>query len=164
MTTPQQLFGRSAAARAVVLLVSLSLLAGCSTEPSANTATLPPSAPSGESPVSGGNTPGPSPASEQDRAVDALVNEVRTALESTAKADGITTAVQLSGAFEAAGVDPAAIELSRDSTPTGLAVAALEAAAPVEGRCVVAQVRENEVTVTRLPVLDSGLCFIGDER
>ncbi len=164
MTTPQQLLGRSAAACAVVLLVCLPLLTGCSPEPSETSATSPTSKPSEGLTASPENTPGSSPDSAQDSAVDALVNEVKTTLESSAKAGGITTAAQLSAAFESAGMDRGAIEVSRDSTPTGLAVAALEAAAPVDGKCVVAQVRENKVTVITLPVLDSGLCFIGDER
>lgn len=53
------------------------------------------------------------------------------------------------------------VELSLDITPTGLAVDAIEAATPVAEECVIGQVRDGHVTVTILPVLASGLCFVG---
>lgn len=164
MTTPQQRIGRSTAAWAVVLLACSSLLAGCSTESSVNTAPTAPSAPSPDATVGGPDTPTSSSEEAEVSDVNALVRELKLTLESTAQTNGITTSAQLSSAFEAAGIDPAVIESSRDSTPTGLDVDALEAAASVQGTCVVAQIRENDVTVTTLPVLKSGLCFIGDER
>ncbi len=67
-------------------------------------------------------------------------------------------------AYAAAGFSPAAIEVSQDITPTGLAVDSIVAGAPVGGQCVVGEVRSGAVTVTVVPVLSSGLCLLGDDR
>ncbi len=69
---------------------------------------------------------------------------------------------QMSAAMVAAGADPDKVEVSIDITPTGLAVDAIEAATLVDAECVVGQVREGTVTVTILPALESGRCFVGD--
>ncbi|EMY35244.1 hypothetical protein D477_005131 [Arthrobacter crystallopoietes BAB-32] len=60
-----------------------------------------------------------------------------------------------------AGLPENAVEVSADITPTGLAVDAIEAAAPVEDSCIIGQVRDGEVAISVLPVLDSGKCFVG---
>jgi len=60
-----------------------------------------------------------------------------------------------------AGLDKSDVEVSADITPTGLAVDAIEAAAPVEDNCIIGQIREGEVAISVLPVLDSGKCFVG---
>lgn len=71
---------------------------------------------------------------------------------------------QMIEAIAAAGLPVDAVEVSTYRTPTGLDVAAIQAAVPIEGQCVVSEVRDGEVTVTLLPVLESGLCFVGDQR
>ncbi len=136
---------------AAVLLIGSTVLVGCADNGSS---TSPPPAPAVRPSASGTNA----------EAVERLVHDVETALETMVKSEAVTTSDQLRQAFEASGVDPAAIESSLDITPTGLEVDALEAAAPFEGTCVMAQVRDEEVNVTTLPVLESGLCFIGDQR
>lgn len=67
-------------------------------------------------------------------------------------------------ALAAAGVPNDAIEVSASRTPTGLDVDAMEAAALSGEECVVGQIRDGAVTVTVLPVLSTGKCFIGDSR
>ncbi len=42
-----------------------------------------------------------------------------------------------------AGAAEDTLEVSRDTTPTGLAVHAIEAASVVEGKCVVGQIRDG---------------------
>lgn len=68
---------------------------------------------------------------------------------------------QVSDALTGAGIAPAALQVSQSRTPTGLEADAIEAAV-LEGKdCVIGQVREGTVTVTVLPVLASGKCFVG---
>lgn len=69
---------------------------------------------------------------------------------------------QMMSAMLEAGAGKDKVELSIDITPTGLAVDAIEAAAPVGEECVVGQVRDGNVAVSILPVLASGRCFVGD--
>ena len=68
---------------------------------------------------------------------------------------------QVRHALTAAGVPAATLEVSAGRTPTGLDVDSIEAAS-VQGReCVIGQIRDGKVTVTVLPVLASGKCFVG---
>ena len=68
---------------------------------------------------------------------------------------------QVRQALTAAGVPATTLEVSAGRTPTGLDVDSIEAAS-VQGReCVIGQIRDGKVTVTVLPVLASGKCFVG---
>lgn len=68
---------------------------------------------------------------------------------------------QVRQALTAAGFPAATLEVSAGKTPTGLDVDSIEAAA-VQGRdCVIGQIRDGKVTVTVLPVLAGGKCFVG---
>jgi len=68
---------------------------------------------------------------------------------------------QVSEALTGAGIAPGVLQVSQSRTPTGLEADAIEAAV-LQGRdCVIGQVREGAVTVTVLPVLASGKCFVG---
>lgn len=67
-------------------------------------------------------------------------------------------------AFAAAGLPADAVEVSQDITPTGLAVDSVRGAANHEGECLFGEVRDGQVDVSVLPVLDSGFCFVGDQR
>lgn len=71
---------------------------------------------------------------------------------------------ELRSAFVAAGAEQASVEVSLDTTPTGLEVDAMTGAAPVDGTCVFGHIRDGVVTVTLLPVLADGQCFVGDQR
>lgn len=71
---------------------------------------------------------------------------------------------QIGAALKSAGFDPQDVEISNDTTPTGLEVDAMEAAVRVGGKCLVAQLRGGETEVTTLPVLATGHCFVGDQR
>lgn len=68
---------------------------------------------------------------------------------------------QVSEALSGAGIDPGLLQVSQSRTPTGLEADAIEAAVRQGGACVIGQVREGAVTVTVLPVLASGKCFVG---
>ncbi|MHA7238552.1 DUF6993 domain-containing protein [Arthrobacter sp. TMS1-12-1] len=66
--------------------------------------------------------------------------------------------------FADAGATPESVEVSADSTPTGLDVAAIQGAGLIRGTCVFGEVREGTATVVVLPALASGRCFVGDQR
>ncbi|MCY1674521.1 hypothetical protein OVA06_07325 [Pseudarthrobacter sp. SL88] len=68
---------------------------------------------------------------------------------------------QVTEVLTAAGIAPAALQVSQSRTPTGLEADAIEAAVLQGKDCVIGQVREGSVTVTVLPVLASGKCFVG---
>lgn len=68
---------------------------------------------------------------------------------------------QIRQALTAAGFPAATLEVTASRTPTGLDVDSVEAAAVQGGECVIGQIRDGKVTVTVLPVLASGKCFVG---
>jgi hypothetical protein len=68
---------------------------------------------------------------------------------------------QIRQALTAAGLPAATLEVSASRTPTGLDVDSIEAASAQGKECVVGQIRDGKVTVTVLPVLASGKCFVG---
>jgi hypothetical protein len=67
-------------------------------------------------------------------------------------------------AFADAGFPADSVEVSLDQTPTGLAVDSIRGAAMNGDTCLFGEVREGQVSVTALPKLDSGYCFVGDQR
>jgi hypothetical protein len=115
---------------------------GAAPSPAASTAVATPSA------AAGGSLP-----AAQKKMSDAL-----GAVVSGAPKPGTE---QIRRALTAAGFAAATLEVSASRTPTGLDVDSVEAAA-VQGReCVIGQIRDGKVTVTVLPVLASGKCFVG---
>ncbi len=94
----------------------------------------------------------------------AYAAKLTTALTALGKQVAAPSRDQLRSAFAGAGADANTVEVSIDKTPTGLAVDAVEGAAVVDRVCVIGQVRAGAVHVTTLPVLDSGRCFVGDQR
>ncbi|MBT8160267.1 DUF6993 domain-containing protein [Arthrobacter sp. NyZ413] len=66
--------------------------------------------------------------------------------------------------LESAGIPASAVEVSASKTPTGLDVDAIEAAARSGKDCVMGEIRDSQVSVSVLPVLASGKCFVGDSR
>ena len=68
---------------------------------------------------------------------------------------------QVREALTGAGVPPGFLEVSQSATPTGLEADSIEAAVLQGKDCVIGQVREGAVTVTVMPVLASGKCFVG---
>lgn len=95
---------------------------------------------------------------------DALASSLMDALNSLAAESPDPDAGALRAAFESAGAEADTVEVSIDTTPTGLEVDAMTAAAPLEDSCVFGHVRDGAATVTQLPVLASGQCFVGDQR
>ncbi|WP_285317892.1 hypothetical protein [Pseudarthrobacter sp. lyk4-40-TYG-27] len=113
---------------------------------------------------SGGALAEPSGASSQ--AADAAATETvkRTVTDTLTKlAAGAPKPAtgQVSDALTGAGISPGVLQVSQSRTPTGLEADAIEAAVLQGKDCVIGQVREGAVTVTVLPVLASGKCFVG---
>ena len=93
-----------------------------------------------------------------------LERTVEQTLVSLASASAQPTRDEMLNALLSAGFDADAIEVSISETPTGLEVDAIAAAVLAEDQCIIGQVRDGGVTVTVLPVLGTGFCFIGDQR
>lgn len=112
--------------------------------------------------------PSPSVSPQATATVDPAVAATTSAVESTLrtliagnpKPDRET----LRAALVSAGIPNANVEVSVSSTPTGLDVDAMEAAALTGESCVMGQIRDGGVVVTVLPVLATGKCFVGDAR
>ncbi len=100
-------------------------------------------------------------ASAAAAATDTVKRTVTDTLTKLASGTPKPATAQVSEALTGAGIAPAVLWVSQSRTPTGLEADAIEAAV-LQGRdCVIGQVREGAVTVTVLPVLASGKCFVG---
>nr|WP_267546158.1 hypothetical protein [Arthrobacter sp. H14-L1] len=55
-------------------------------------------------------------------------------------------------------------EVSASRTPTGLKADGVEAGVLSGTQCVMAKIRDGQVSVAVLPVLPSGKCFVGSAR
>lgn len=107
----------------------------------------------------------PFPGANADAAAIAVAVEaaLRTlAGTGSVTSDQVRTAIEQG--FADAGSAPDTVEVSIDRTPTGLDVDAIQGAGRTGGTCIVGEVREGAVAVTVLPVLATGLCFVGDQR
>lgn len=94
-------------------------------------------------------------------ATETVKRTVTDALTKLATGTPKPATAQVSDALTGAGIAPAALQVSQSRTPTGLEADAIEAAVLQGKDCVIGQVREGAVTVTVLPVLASGKCFVG---
>ncbi|WP_307074864.1 DUF6993 domain-containing protein [Arthrobacter pascens] len=108
-----------------------------------------------------GAAQGTSTAAAEDPATAALKQTLTDALNRLAAGTPKPATAQVAEALTGAGIPATALEVSESSTPTGLEADAVEAAVLQGGDCVVGQIRDGGVTVTVLPVLSSGKCFVG---
>lgn len=97
----------------------------------------------------------------QAGATAALRTKVTDVLGRLAAGTPKPSTAQVRDALGGAGVAAGLLEVSESATPTGLAADSIEAAVRQGKDCVIGQVREGAVTVTVLPVLASGKCFVG---
>lgn len=164
--------GRSAAVLAGCIMLALSLAAcnggssdgtgtaAATPSESAGTGFAPPGTTLPSSNASG--AAGPVAAEPAEDAATALMKQkVSDALSRLAAGTPKPATAQVTDALTGAGVAPAALEVSASRTPTGLAADAIEAGVLQGTDCVIGQVRDGSVTVTVLPVLASGKCFVG---
>lgn len=101
------------------------------------------------------------PSAADAAATEAMKRTVTDALTRLAAGSPKPATAQVGEALAGAGIDPGVLQVSQSRTPTGLEADAIEAAVRQGKDCVIGQVREGAVTVTVLPVLASGKCFVG---
>ena len=101
------------------------------------------------------------PAPEEDPATSTLKLTLTDALNRLAAGTPKPATAQVTDALAGAGIPGAAVEVSESRTPTGLDADAIDAAVLQGADCVIGQIRDGSVTVTVLPVLASGKCFVG---
>lgn len=128
--------------------------------------------PSAVEPTVSGTTAAPAPRSSkpgepsgatttEDRATAAMKQTVKDALSRLAAGTPKPATAQVVEALTGVGVAPAALEVSASRTPTGLEADAIESAVLQGKDCVLGHIRDGSVSVTVLPVLASGKCFVG---
>ncbi|KRE82608.1 DUF6993 domain-containing protein [Arthrobacter sp. Soil764] len=100
-------------------------------------------------------------ASAAAAATDTVKQTVTDTLTKLATGTPKPATAQVSDALTGAGIAPAVLQVSQSRTPTGLEADAIEAAVLQGKDCIIGQVREGAVTVTVLPVLANGKCFVG---
>ena len=149
---------RSAALLCFISAGAALAVSGCGADAAGSQPRAPQVAPASQSP-----NPAESAAPASSEA-DVLTSSLTDALNSLAAESPNPDAEVLRAAFESAGAEADTIEVSIDTTPTGLEVDAMTAAAPLEDICVFGHIRDGAATVTQLPVLASGQCFVGDQR
>ena len=110
--------------------------------------------------TTGTTQPAATPPAE-DPAVAVMNQTVTDALVRLAAGTPKPATAQVTDALTGAGIAVPALEVSASRTPTGLEADAIEAAVLQGTDCVVGQVRDGSVTVTVLPVLATGKCFVG---
>ena len=137
-------------------------LVGCTQGPASVSAPAPaaPQTPSAPATEPSATDPGGGAAAAA-AATEALKQAVTATLTGLAAGSPKPATAQVTEALTAAGIPLAVLEVSQSRTPTGLEADAIEAAVLQGSDCVIGQVREGTVTVTVLPVLASGKCFVG---
>jgi hypothetical protein len=110
---------------------------------------------------SGTPKPGTEDASGAAAATAAMKQTVADALGRLAAGTPRPATAQVTEALTGAGVAPGVLEVSASRTPTGLEADAIESAVLQGTDCVLGHIRDGSVTVTVLPVLASGKCFVG---
>ncbi|GAC1503899.1 MAG: hypothetical protein NVS2B15_26790 [Pseudarthrobacter sp.] len=117
-----------------------------------------PTEPVGPKPGTAGK---PGATTAENPATAAMKQTVKDALSRLAAGTPKPATAQVVEALTGVGVAPAALEVSASRTPTGLEADAIESAV-LQGRdCVFGHIRDGSVSVTVLPVLASGKCFVG---
>ncbi|MGA7204478.1 MAG: hypothetical protein WBX27_07620 [Specibacter sp.] len=153
------------AAASIVLAATLAV-SGCSMLPSGNSGADAETGSTTE--ATSASTAGASKTSakpaQPPTAGELMAEKVKASLNKLGSNSSSPNREQMLAAMVEAGAVKDKVEVSIDRTPTGLAVDAIEAAAPVAKECVVGQVRDGKAAVTILPLLASGLCFVGNQH
>lgn len=144
----------SATVLAAVTLVGLILTVGGCSAPATAPAEEPQSSAAPEAPA----------VSEPAEGAPAEAEAVRLELTALAAEVPAPSRDEVRAAYAAAGFSPDVVEVSQDSTPTGLAVDSIVSAAAVGQDCVLAEIRSGTATVTVVPALANGACLLGDDR
>ncbi|MCQ2000502.1 DUF6993 domain-containing protein [Arthrobacter zhaoxinii] len=155
---PARLSAPAAVLGAAFLALAVGL-SGCGSSGEDNTAPVPrESAAPGFVPTDPAASPTPAP----DDAPATVTAALESELGKLADANPTPDRSAVAGAFTAAGFPADSVEVSADRTPTGLEVDSIQAAAVQDGECIFGEVRNGSVSVTVLPVLSDGGCFVGN--
>lgn len=164
---------RSAVAGPAVLLVATALVAGCTSvgsiqasPPSLAPAPVQPAAPRAMAHPAPVVVPDGQPGSRANlipvpQEAAETASRVRSALEALAGQSRKPSTGQVVEALAAAGFTGPGVEVTATRTPTGLEADAVESAVLQDDDCIIGHVREGVVSVTVLPVLATGRCFVG---
>lgn len=150
--------GRKLSAVAALVLAGTLALSGCSLIGGQEADTEPLPETSQAAPTKAGATKAPPTLAEQ------MAGKVKTSLTKLGTTAKTPNRDQMLAAMVSAGAAKSKVEISIDKTPTGLAVDAMEAAVPVDKLCIIGQVRDGKAYVTTLPLLATGLCFVGNQH
>ncbi|MCQ1986560.1 hypothetical protein [Arthrobacter sp. zg-Y844] len=115
-----------------------------------------------EEPAPAGSTAPGSTSAETPSPHAAITEVLESELGKLADSDSLPDGEAVAAAFAAAGFPAGSVEVSADSTPTGLEVDSIQAAAVQDGECIFGEVRDGSAYVTVLPVLSGGGCFVGN--
>ncbi|WP_407709564.1 DUF6993 domain-containing protein [Arthrobacter nitrophenolicus] len=155
-------------ASAALLVLMSACTPGSTTEPAGsatgNEEPAVQTAPAGDSGAGGqalADTSAKPSANPEAVATEEVKETVTTVLTQLAAAAPKPATAQVTDALTGAGIAPGVLQVSQSRTPTGLEADAIEAAVLQGKDCVIGQVREGTVTVTVLPVLANGKCFVG---
>ena len=165
MASRRQPAQRRPSVRAVgvsILLAASMAMSGCSLLSSESPVPDPAPAATNETPVKVDEKAPVEKPAEPVSAAEEMSGKMTASLKKLASSTKSPNREQMMAAMLEAGAVKEKVELSIDITPTGLAVDAVESATLVGKECVIGQVRDGSVAVTVLPVLASGLCFVGD--
>jgi len=147
------------------LVLAASLAAsGCSLLPSSNESNAPATTAATSASAPATKAKADANPTQPPTAGQALAEKVKASLTALGNTTSSPNREQMMTAMLDAGAIKEKVEVSIDRTPTGLAVDAIEAAAPVAKECVIGQVRDGKVAVAILPLLASGRCFVGDQH
>lgn len=176
--TPRKPSGRRRAAGrprlplAVPLLVA-GLAAGCSVPAPVVTGSNPVSSPTPSNSVtaipgtgtpSASASPNPGVGNSPNPGTAQLKQTMESALKTLAAANPKPAQEALRTQLVSAGIPDSTLEVSASKTPTGLDVDSIEAAARLDKDCVMGEIRDGQVSVSVLPALATGKCFVGDSR
>lgn len=171
---PQKPSGRRHAAGSPGLLLAVPLLlaglvAGCTAPAptvsrSTGVSSPTPSTTASSTPAVTPSAGNPSASTSLSAGTAALKQTMESVLKTIAAATPKPAQDALRSQLVSAGIADSAVEVSASKTPTGLDVDAIEAAARLDKDCVMGEIRDGQVSVSVLPVLASGKCFVGDSR
>ncbi|MFB8370772.1 hypothetical protein ACFC25_15590 [Pseudarthrobacter sp. NPDC055928] len=150
-----------ASSRKVLIAVVACLAGAAALTACTGTSTADPSATMAAGTTAPASAQATGPAAEVDPATSTLKQTLADALNRLAASTPKPATAQVTDALAGVGIPKAALEVSESRTPTGLDADAIEAAVLQGADCVIGQIRDGSVTVTVLPVLASGKCFVG---
>ncbi|WP_240470846.1 DUF6993 domain-containing protein [Haematomicrobium sanguinis] len=130
-------------------------LAGCVSESSDPTSTGSPAV--SEAPTS------QAPEDPRVAALNAKSDQIQQAVTGVLPESGFPAREVVQKAITDTGVPLEQVSVGQSVTPTGLAVDAMQFAVNDADICIMGEIRGGQVSMTQLPALSGGKCFVGDQ-